>query len=140
MESKDGVRPEKGFEARQCFFRLEPFARSVSLEVTRPDPKQPGEKGISDRWASMFHEERREESPRGREEEEEKSSVHPSEVKGLGREAFWLPNPRSGALYVLGDGLYLRVSVGGGEKAESQLAKCRLLAEKVLAKLGSPAH
>jgi hypothetical protein len=139
VESKDSVRPERGFEARQCFYRLEPFARSVSLEVTSPDPSRPAERGIAERWGSMFHDDKREERRHG-EEEEEKSSSHPNAVPGLGREAFWLPNRRSGALYVLGDGLYLRVSVGGGDPAKSQIEKCRRIAEKALAKLESPAR
>jgi len=135
VEAKASLRPEKGFEARQCFFRLEPFSRSVSLEVTRTDAPHPAGGALQERWDSIFHEGSREETRR-RGEREERASAKPVPVAGLGKEAFWLPNTASGALYVLGPAFYFRVSVGGGDPSEAKLAKCRALAEKVLAKSG----
>ena len=137
-ETKESVRSERGFEVRQCFFRLDPFSRSVSLEVTRQVSSNAARQGLRERWAAIFHEEPRREERDKEGEREEKSREKPVPVSGLGEEAFWLPNPASGALYVLARDRYFRVSVGGGDRPEKKLAKCRSIAESILARLPKP--
>ena len=55
----------------------------------------------------------------------------------FGDEAFWTGNPLVGALYVLKDDSYLRISIGGAEEASVKIQKTKALAQKALKRLSS---
>lgn len=110
------------FAVAQCFYSLRTFTKSVSLELTRPDPESTGEEGPREYWRKVFH---------GEEESEEELEA-PQPVGGVGDEAFWTGNGLVGALYVLEGDAYLRISVGGAEDAKIRIKKTKRLAKVAL--------
>jgi hypothetical protein len=56
-------------------------------------------------------------------------------VKDLGDEAFWIGSPIGGALYVLKNELFFRLSVGGAGDQRAKLNKSKALAQRILKKL-----
>lgn len=146
VETRPSRRDAGPLTLSQCFFVLEPFDRSVSLEVARGSAEARSARAVRERWDAIFHQphevesERAAESPERASEADEKG--RPAEpIAQLGEEAFWLANPASGALYVLSGDVYLRLSVGGPESGpesrEAKSAKCRRLAGEVLRRLRS---
>ena len=131
LDAKSGERRTGGFAIAQCFYALPSQAKSVSLEVTRPDPTQSAPSGPRDRWKSLFHGDGDQEGEGEREEEGGK----PQPVSGIGDEAFWSGNPLVGALYVLKGDSYLRISIGGAEDASVKIQKTKTLAQKALKRL-----
>ena len=127
LDAKSGERRTGGFAIAQCYYALSSNTKSVSLEVTRPDPEQGAPSGPRDRWKKLFHGEG--------EKEGEKESGKPQPVSGVGDEAFWSGNPMVGALYVLKDNSYLRISIGGAEDASVKIRKTKALAQKALKRL-----
>lgn len=61
----------------------------------------------------------------------------PQKVDGVGKEAFWLGNAKSGGLHVLTGDRYIRVSAGGQEEIPAKIEKCSKLAQMVLPRLGA---
>jgi hypothetical protein len=127
LDAKSSERKSGGFAIAQCYYTLPSHTKSVSLEVTRPDPEQSVPSGPRDRWKKLFHGDS--------DQEEEKESGKPQPVSGVGDEAFWSGNPMVGALYVLKDDSYLRVSIGGAEDASIKIRKTKALAQKALKRL-----
>jgi len=127
LDAKSSERKSGGFAIAQCYYTLSSQAKSVSLEVTRPDPGQGAPSGPRDRWKKLFHGEG--------DQEGEKESGKPVSVSGVGDEAFWTGNPMVGALYVLKDNCYLRISIGGAEDASVKIRKTKALAQKALKRL-----
>jgi hypothetical protein len=148
LETKPTSRTTGGYTIADCFYRLEPFTSSVSLEVTRRSPGKDGS-DPAERWERMFRAEaaendRDEESEeRPREERPAQDEVRgierekspPVRVDGVGDEAFWIGNRASGVLYALRGHAYVRVSVGGAGSEEEKRAKAVELARRALAKL-----
>ncbi len=145
--TKGSDRSSGAFAISQCFYTLATFVKSISLEVTQPNPAYKGKGGPKEFWKERFHkksadkkeereeEERREkEGGKGREEEEEKESP-PQPVPGVGEEAFWLGNNKAGALYVLKNNAIVRISIGGSEGAPAKINKSKMLAQKALKRL-----
>ncbi|HEY6929175.1 MAG TPA: hypothetical protein VJA66_05810 [Thermoanaerobaculia bacterium] len=134
QETKTSARESDGFAILDCFYRVEPFDRSISLELTRRgtgasahDPRA--------RWEKMFADgEERDETHRP-EKGEKETPPHP--VGGVGDAAFWISNPVSGALYALKGNSYLRVSVGGPDPEPIKIEKASELARVALARLGA---
>jgi hypothetical protein len=138
-----------GLAVSRCFFRTRDLARSVSLELTRVDAASPDRDAVRHRWQSMFHgppdvgEREREPSRREGDAEEAKErgdeegepEGKPEPIAGLGDEAFWLGTAAFGALYVLDDDVFVRLSVGGPGDREAKLAQSRALAVDALARL-----
>jgi len=127
LDAKSSERKSGGFVIAQCYYTLPSHTKSVSLEVTRPDPEQSVPSGPRDRWKMLFHGDS--------DQEEENESGKPQPVSGVGDEAFWSGNPMVGALYVLKDDSYLRVSIGGAEDASIKIQKTKALAQKALKRL-----
>ena len=127
LDAKSHERKTGGFAIAQCYYTLPSQAKSVSLEVTRPDPGQGTPSGPRDRWKKLFHGDG--------DQEGEKESGKPQPVTGVGDEAFWSGNPLVGALYVLKDNSYLRISIGGAEDASVKIRKTKALAQKALKRL-----
>jgi hypothetical protein len=66
---------------------------------------------------------------------ENKRSERPRAVEGVGRGAYWVGNDRLGALYVLGEGRLLYISLGGPGEVGEKIEKSKRLALKALARL-----
>lgn len=148
------VKDEKGseqadghFRIAQCFYSAETFNKSVSLAVTQTDAASPGARNPKDYWKETFgryegnvkEEEGDEEKKKSlgeqeREEEGEKARP-PKKLDGIGDSAYWTANRMGGAVYVLKDDVYIRISVGGPESEEAMINRCKALAEKALSRL-----
>jgi hypothetical protein len=138
-ETKSNERAAGAFNISQCFYTLPTFNKSISLEVTRNNNSK-GD-GPKEFWKKRFHgaseAEREEEEERaegkgseGKEEKEEEGKPIP--VDGVGDEAYWSGNRRAGALYVLKNDSFIRISIGGPEDETVKINKSKTLAQKAL--------
>ena len=150
-ETKGSGSAEKGFSISQCFFTLPTFNNSISLVVTQRgdgadgrDPKEFWEATFDRESEGEREKERDKKSEKDREkekardkdrEEEEEEAVPPQKIAGVGDEAFWTGSRVGGALYVLKDSTYLRVSVGGAGNQQSKISKSKALARLALKRL-----
>jgi hypothetical protein len=152
-------RPDGEFIVAQCYYALPTAVNSVVVSVTtaKDDASAPNPKTF---WEQMFgkheaderggkeererekkqrnrekEEKEKPQQPREREEGEEKKSSPPKRVKDLGDEAFWAGSPIGGALYVLKNDLFFRISVGGAGDQTAKLNKSKTLAQKSLKKI-----
>jgi hypothetical protein len=151
-------RASGSFLISQCFYSLPTYSKSVSLEVTQSSSAGGGEPGkIREFWNKAFHgkggkeeeergkagskeeerekEQKAEKEERGRGEEEEGEGSKPRPVTGIGDEAFWSGNARAGALYVLKNNAFIRISIGGNSDEAAKIDKSKTLARKALARL-----
>lgn len=161
---KDAQRSDRldgDFIVAQCYFAMPTMANSVVLNVTTAKDES-GARTPKSFWEQTFggDEEKEREGKGEREREkdkqkdkdkdkdkaksqpaergeegEEKEAAPPERVKGLGDEAFWVASPVGGAIYVLKNDLFFRISVGGAGDQKTKLNKSKLLAQKVLTKL-----
>ena len=69
-----------------------------------------------------------------REQEQEKGQP-PKKLEGIGDDAYWTANRMGGALYVLKNDVFIRISVGGPESEDAKINRCKALAEKALSHL-----
>jgi hypothetical protein len=141
-ENADGA-----FRVAQCFYTAETFNKSVSLAVTQTNPASPQAGNPKDFWKSTFGrfegetkeekgDKEKKESLRERGEEEERErGLPPKKVDGIGDAAYWTANRMGGALYVLKNDVFIRISVGGPEGEEPMINRCKALAEKALSRL-----
>ena len=132
--AKPTTRSAGGFVISQCFYEVEPFERSVSLELTRSDRAAGSPNDPKKRWEEMFR------GGGGSDEQElpgkeREAKRPPRPIGGLGDEAFWISTRASGALYVLKGSVYLRISVGGGDAETVQIEKNKRLARRALSRL-----
>jgi hypothetical protein len=109
---------EMGANGTDCFYRLEPFADSVSLSAV------PHARGV---WSRM---EKKDEA-----KGEEKEESHVREVEGVGDHALWSTLPVGSTLYVLKGETMLRISVGGKMDDAARLEKSIRLARAALRRL-----
>ena len=123
---------QDGLTVSQCFFEIDPFASSVSLEVVRRAASSGGSRSPRERWREIFHPAASAKKP-GAAEEEKAAELEP--VSGVGEEAFWIPNRVGGALYVLQGDVSLRLSVGGKGDPPARRERSKILAQKALEKL-----
>ncbi len=141
-ETKSSMPARTGFAVHQCFYTAALFEKSVSLEVTHRGPKGPAGSAPREDWKRLYH---AAESPPAREpaseskkketREEGKESGRPQRVEGLGEEAFWMGDRTVGALYVLKNDSYFRISVGGWADESVRMKKTIALARKILQRL-----
>ena len=68
-------------------------------------------------------------------EQDEEKGAPPKKVDGIGDAAYWSANRMGGALYVLKNDVFIRVSVGGPEAEDAMIKRCKALAEKALSRL-----
>jgi hypothetical protein len=61
----------------------------------------------------------------------------PERVDGVGEEAFWLGDRKTGGLHVLAGDRYIRVSVGGQEEIPAKIDKCSRLSQSILPRLNA---
>jgi hypothetical protein len=147
-ETKSSVRSDAGFRVSQCFYTAEDFSKSVSLAVTQRDPASSGKRGVKDFWNESFGRFTNEQKEsngdknvrerlgeQGRREGEEKAFIPPKKLDGIGDDAFWSPNPVGGAIYVLKNDVFIRISIGGRDNEEGKLDKSKALAQKAIDRL-----
>jgi hypothetical protein len=142
-EVKPSETSDASFRFSQCFYTTEIFNESVSLAVTQRNsagdkPKDPKEfwKDSFGKYASTVQErEGDEEKKKSLAEEDEDRAAKPKKVEGLGDDAWWTASRMGGAVYVLKDNVFIRVSVGGTGNEESKMEKAKALATKALSRL-----
>src|SRR6266568_7992522 len=140
---KGSEQSDGSFRIAQCFYNAETFNKSVSLAVTQSDPASPKARNPKDFWKETFgryegetKEEKGDEEKREslREQDEEKGRP-PKKMEGIGEAAYWTANRVGGALYVLKNDVFIRISVGGSDSEETKINNCKALAEKALSRL-----
>jgi len=146
-ETKPSVQPSSSFLMSQCFFRTASFDKSVSLVLFTPDPAKASAPGPREYWQKQFHppeqaEKEKDEpaagqakAPKKTEEEGERQLHKPRPIDRLGKEAYWVGNPITGALYVLQGDTFLRISVGGVREESARIEKSKALARAALKRL-----
>ena len=157
-EAQRSDRLDGDFIVAQCYYALPTTTNSVVVNVTTAkddanartpkafweqtfggdEEKEREGKGEREKEKSKEAREREKEAQKPREREEEgeaKEASPPQRVKDLGEEAFWVASPVGGALYVLKNDLFFRISVGGAGDQKAKLNKSKTLAQKILTKL-----
>jgi uncharacterized protein DUF3558 len=143
-------RQDGDFIVGQCYYSLPTAANSVVVNVTTARDA-PGARNPRDFWESTFGKDAGEENDgdkkrdkdkpkqsapgERREEEAGEAAAKPEKVSGLGDEAFWIGSRVGGALYVLKQNLFFRISVGGAGDEKAKLSKSKTLAQNVLKRL-----
>jgi len=126
LDTAKSVKTSAGVTVSQCYFRLADESRSVTLELTRAESRH----ATHELWEKQF------ESKEKEKHEEAGNETHGVEVKGIGEDAIWTGNRVSGALYVLTGDTILRISLGGIGTQELKVERAKMLARRVLPKLG----
>jgi hypothetical protein len=144
-------RQDGDFLVAQCYYQMPTMAKSVVVNVTTATERA-GAPHPRDFWERTFREadekdrEGKSKSEREREKEkdkakerregqEEEEGLPPERVKDLGDEAFWSASRIGGALYVLKNDQFFRISIGGSADARTKLNKSKMLAQSILKKL-----
>ncbi|HEY6972184.1 MAG TPA: hypothetical protein VJA94_23430 [Candidatus Angelobacter sp.] len=143
VEKKYSEQGGSSFLFRSCFYRTAAFANSISLSLAVPAPAGKGAEGPREYWMKHFRDADtsadsqavEHEKSEGKNEEEGERHSKPVEVKGIGEQAYWIANPRVGALYVLERNYFLRISVGGKGTDDLRSKKARDLARAALKRL-----
>ena len=140
---KSSEQADGSFRIAQCFYTAEPFHNSVSLAVTQGDPASANPRNAKDFWKETFgrldggakEEEGDEKKKESLREQEEEKGTPPKKIDGIGDSAYWTANRMGGALYVLKNNVFVRVSVGGPDTEEVKIKRSKALAEKALSRL-----
>lgn len=147
---KGSENSDNSYRIAQCFYTAETFNKSVSLAVTQSNPGSPKAKNQRDFWKHSFarwadaaaggKEEEEEEGDKRKKEsleehEEREGDQPPKKIDGVGDAAYWTANRMGGAIYVLKNDVFIRISVGGPESEESKINHSKALAEKALSRL-----
>src|SRR5438477_13178704 len=142
-DAKASEQSDGSFRVGQCFYSAETFNKSVSLAVTQSDPASAKARNPKDFWKETFgryegevKEEKGDQEKREslREQDEEKGRP-PKKLEGIGDAAYWTANRMGGALYVLKDDVFIRISLSGPESEDAELNRCKSLAENTLSYL-----
>jgi hypothetical protein len=67
--------------------------------------------------------------------QEDDKTGPPKKIDGLGDAAYWTANRMDGALYVLKNNAFIRISVSGPDKEEAKIDRSKALAQKALSQL-----
>jgi hypothetical protein len=137
-EQSDGT-----FRIAQCFYTAETFNKSVSLAVTQSDPASAKARNPKEFWQETFgryegeakEEKGDQEKKESLREQDEEKGTPPKKIDGIGDSAYWTANRMGGALYVLKNEVFIRVSVGGPDSQEIKIDHCKALAGKALSRL-----
>ena len=105
--------------------------------MTQKDPDHQAERSPKDFWEETFgrYDNNRKESDRTRSEGEERESIPPKKIEGIGEEAFWSSNRFGGILYVLKGDTFISISLGGTDNGDTKIQKSKALAQKALQRL-----
>lgn len=142
-DAKSSKASDGRFLIGQCFYTTETFNKSVSLAITQRDTAS--EKAVDPEtfWRETFakyighkpEKEGDEEKKKSLRESDEEGRQPPMKIDGIGEDAFWSANRMGGALYVLKNNVFIRVSVGGPETEDERIEKSKALAAKALSRL-----
>lgn len=111
----------------QCNFLLPAGSNSLAVRVVERG-KGPNARNPRDVWQETFH------RPPPDAANARFTRQH-QKVEGVGEEAFWLGNAKSGGLHVLTGDRYIRINVGGQEEVPAKIAKSSKLAQLILPRL-----
>ena len=142
-DTKPSESADSSFRISQCFYSTEVFNRSVSLAVTQRNPDSTSARDPKTFWKETFgrfgsqHKEQEgdEEKKKSLAEQDEERSRPPKKIEGVGDEAWWTANRMGGALYVLKNNVFIRISVGGPESEDAKIEKSKALAAKAISRL-----
>ena len=143
-DAKSSQASDGRFLIGQCFYTTETFNKSVSLAITQRDSSSDKAQDPKTFWHETFakyvghapEKEGDEEKKKSlRERDEEEGRRLPTKVDGIGEDAFWSANRMGGAIYVLKNNSFIRISVGGPETEEVRIEKSKALAKKALSRL-----
>lgn len=126
---------EKGRDLtfEQCFFASADFAHSVSLTViTGNAPTRAAARAF---WQKTFDEPRETGRVQQALKDERERENAARRIAGLGEQAFWTGDTRTGALYVRSGSAVLRISVGGVADQNERLRRSTALATLALKRL-----
>jgi hypothetical protein len=118
-ERRPGTQAAGGLLTEQCFFATS-SSRSVSLTLTRRSGAGRSAPTPREYWRTQFHGSEHARKP------ELESRARP--ISGVGEEAYWTGNRLAGALYVLKEEAFLRISVGGLNDERARIAAAKALA------------
>ena len=142
-DTKPSESADSSFRISQCFYSTEVFNKSVSLAVTQRNPDSTSARDPKTFWKETFgryqgvvkEQEGDEEKKKSLGEEEEERGQPPKKIEGVGDDAWWTANRMGGALYVLKNNVFIRVSVGGPGSQEDKIEQSKALAAKALSRL-----
>jgi hypothetical protein len=142
-DTKPSESADTSFRFSQCFYSTEIFNKSVSLAVTQRNPDSASGRDPKTFWKETFgryegqlkEQEGDEEKKKSLTEQDEEKGTPPKKIEGIGDDAWWTANRMGGALYVLKNNVFIRVSIGGPETQESMIEKTKALAAKALSRL-----
>jgi hypothetical protein len=136
-EIKPGAQPGGDLRISECIFRTATPAKAVSLALAEPSRGQP-----RDYWRTRFHgvADRKPDEPGAKDKEadrdgDDSDASRPRVINDLGSEAFWVGGRVTGALYVLRNNSFIRISVGGVRDESARIARSVALARAVLKRL-----
>lgn len=127
--------PAGSFQFTQCFHRTPELTNSVSVAVGIPLATDSKRSGPRQYWRQRFHGQVRRDADEDEKEAGEKEKKPPKRIAGLGDEAFWVGDPKTGVLYVLKGEVFLRLSVGGPGDETQKIKRARALASPALKRL-----
>ena len=128
-DTKSSSRSSSSLAISHCFYTLATFNKSVSLELTRSNTTGTNQPTPKDFWKNTFHVKA---DKKAGDKEGGKEADKPRPVPGVGDEAFWTGNPKAGALYVLKNNAFIRISLGGADDESVKINKAKALAQKAL--------
>src|SRR5256886_17635676 len=107
--------------------------KSLALAVTQSDEAAPKARNPKHFWKETFgrYEGKNKEEKGGEEkkerlrEQDEEKGRPPKKIEGIGDAAYWTAKRMGGALYVLKNDGFLRVSGGGPENEEAQINRAK---------------
>ncbi len=126
-DTKGSEQSAQGLRTSQCYYSAEQSNRSVSLALTQSLAEGSSKQALKDYWNRMFGEHD------GGEEGERR--VLQKKIESLGDEAYWVGTRVGGTLYVLKNGAFIRLSLGGPDNEQTKIDKTKKLAEKALGRL-----
>jgi hypothetical protein len=142
-EVKPSTNSDGSFRISQCFYTTETFNESVSLALTERDPASDKARDPKAFWKDTFgryasrlkEEEGDEEKRKSLGDQDEERGAPPKKIEGVGDDAWWTANRMGGAIYVLKNNAFIRISVGGTGNQDSKIEKSKALAAKALSRL-----
>ena len=130
IDTVRSARAAEGLILGQCYYSVKESNKSVSLTVTLTDSSSPGRQSARDVWKQTAPRYDGEEEKDLTSPQRKKKPKLPTKIDGLGEEAYWAASGVGGAMYVLKNDGFFRLSIGGAESAEARLEKSKSLAEK----------
>jgi hypothetical protein len=134
IETKSTEHSEASLRNSQCYFATKQSSLSVSLVLAQADPDHPSPRTVKEYWKDTFGPDAKKGKER-EEEEHEREGAGPTEIAGVGEEAYWVGVRVGGALYAIKGDVFVRVSVGGPDDQKAKIEKSKALAKKALDRL-----